>query len=100
MYPALEDSDYEDTSPRPPKKKKVSKDQSWLPNGKASVATREKRPARENAVKPSVKAELDMTREYLKDKPTSSSTTRVCNMPIKLLLIIWSCPFHEQTTSS
>ena len=51
------------------------KDEAWVPSGstKPGVLSRDKRPSREHAIKPSVKAELDMAREYLRDKHVCDS---------------------------
>lgn len=76
VYPALQDSDDEDVQP-PAKKRnpKFMKDEAWHPKTKTvkhSQPIREKRPSREHAIKPSVKAELEMAKEYLKDKNVST----------------------------
>lgn len=76
VYPALEDSDYDDERDVRPLKKRKTKDDSWHPNSMSSKSKqliREKRPSRDHAVKPSVKAELEMTREYLQDRTHSVS---------------------------
>lgn len=88
VYPSLEDSDGDEPPPssRSGKKKRVADDGgSWLPgsnSGRHSVP-REKRPTRENAIRPSVKAELDMAKKYLDNKPQPVSQSYNVSMQYK-----------------